>query len=319
MQPLAGAGQRTGKQESWRIHPLSQGWEVGDAPVVAPRPLRRGRGGQSGIWAWRVAGLGLLVIALLAGAVHMHRLAEGAPGLGDRLNGLLVRAGLGVNQVWLMGHGATPADDIFAALALDEAGALPTYDVAAARRRIEALPWVARASLTRLLPDTLDVRIVERTPYAVWRRGDRFDLIDAEGRVLGPVPAGARTDLPLVVGAGAAREARALLAMLADHPALRDNLSAAIRVGGRRWTLRLVTGPDILLPADKPRRALRLLASLEARHRLLDRAIVAVDLRIPGKIALRLPKGLADRIRPAPRIGAGTGSLAPAGRSKGQG
>ena len=39
--------------------------------------------------------------------------------------------------------------------------------------RIERLPWVERASIERIVPDRLEVRITERAPFAVWRLGDR--------------------------------------------------------------------------------------------------------------------------------------------------
>lgn len=49
--------------------------------------------------------------------------------------------------------------------------------------RVEALPWVAHARVTRSWPDTLDVRVTERQPYARW--GDQA-LLDTEGRSFAP-------------------------------------------------------------------------------------------------------------------------------------
>ena len=63
-----------------------------------------------------------------------------------------------------------------------------SFDSRAAQDRIERLPWVERASVERVLPDRLEVRVSERSPVAVWRRGDRNFLIDGSGRVLAAIP-----------------------------------------------------------------------------------------------------------------------------------
>ena len=95
-----------------------------------------------------------------------------------------------------------------------------SFDSRAAQDRIERLPWVERASIERVLPDRLEVRVSERSPSAVWRLGDRNFLIDKSGRVLAAVPRDAMPSLPRVAGEGAATEAAGLYALLAGHPAL---------------------------------------------------------------------------------------------------
>ena len=57
------------------------------------------------------------------------------------------------------------------------------------RKQLEAIPWVQRATVMRYLPDRLSVSIVERTPVAFVREGDRVELADADGVILGMPPA----------------------------------------------------------------------------------------------------------------------------------
>lgn len=66
-------------------------------------------------------------------------------------------------------------------------------DLDAAERRVEAMPWVASATVTRDLPANVSIRVVERRPTAVVAAGDAAVLVDRSGRVLGDAP-----DHPLV-------------------------------------------------------------------------------------------------------------------------
>jgi cell division protein FtsQ len=68
------------------------------------------------------------------------------------------------------------------------------------RRRLLAIDWVEDASLTRLWPNRLVVRIHERKPVAFVRlTTGRYLLIDAEGFLLSPPPR-VRFDFPVITG-----------------------------------------------------------------------------------------------------------------------
>jgi cell division protein FtsQ len=68
------------------------------------------------------------------------------------------------------------------------------------RRRLLAIDWIEDASLTRLWPNRLIVRIQERTPVAfVHLATGRYLLIDAEGALLTPPPR-VRFDFPVITG-----------------------------------------------------------------------------------------------------------------------
>ena len=87
-------------------------------------------------------------------------------------------AGLGLDQVTLIGHRYTADTDIFEAIGLKRARTMLSFDPAAAQARLAELPWIQQASLERVFPDRLEVRVTERTPVAVWSRGERSFLID---------------------------------------------------------------------------------------------------------------------------------------------
>jgi cell division protein FtsQ len=70
--------------------------------------------------------------------------------------------------------------------------------------------------------------------------------------------------------------------MIASHA------RAGVLEGGRRWTVVLDSGVELMLPEDNPAAALANVAKLDADNALLSRAISVVDLRAPGQVVVRL-------------------------------
>ncbi|WP_426572594.1 cell division protein FtsQ/DivIB [Aquihabitans sp. McL0605] len=106
-----------------------------------------------------------------------------------------------------------------------------SVDPGAAEARLERLPWVEQASVTRSWPGTVRVAIVERTPVAIAGSGGSAVLVDAHGRSLGPA---GTTALPVIEGAPAAAgevlgsRQRSVAAVLAAMPeALRSEVASA--------------------------------------------------------------------------------------------
>ena len=69
------------------------------------------------------------------------------------------------------------------------------------KKQLEQIPWVESATVMRLLPNRLAIRIQERTPVAFARIGSKFHLIDANGVILG-MPANRQTkySFPVIEG-----------------------------------------------------------------------------------------------------------------------
>jgi cell division protein FtsQ len=193
-------------------------------------------------------------------------------------------AGLGLNQVQLTGHHFTTDAAIFEQLELDRVRSLVSFNALAARERIEKLPWVETATITRLLPDTLAITITERKPFAVWQLGDRETLIDAGGRRLGGIRSGGAPELPRVAGVGAPDSSAELFAHLAQYPEITGRLVVAERVGQRRWTLRLSGELEVLLPSTLDARPFKALLQSVNGRRLLDSGSGQLDLRHTDRV-----------------------------------
>ena len=191
--------------------------------------------------------------------------------------------------------------------AADDAGTAKApqalVDADAIRARLLQFGWVKDARILRRLPDTLVIDIVERKPAALWQNQGQLALIDAEGVVLDRVPITKMPDLPLVIGPGANAQEQELASLMADVPTLKPQLASATWVGGRRWDLSFQSGETVALPegyADA-RAALQKFARIDKQSGLLGRGIVRFDLRVPGKMIVRLPRAPGEPIMPEPQ------------------
>jgi cell division protein FtsQ len=227
---------------------------------------------------------------LLGGAAffavnRLGTLPASAP-MSAHIDELMIMAGLGVDEIHVAGYAYTGAREIFAALDLDRPTSLLRFNPEAARQRVEALPWVRRATVTRVLPDTVEVRITERTPIALWLREGSASLVDADGRELARVAPSTQQSLPRISGAGAPEAVSALIATLREHPSLAARVLVSERIGQRRWSLNLDNGSRIHLPAEGETAALARLMKLADSAGLLSEPGRVVDLRIEDRIAV---------------------------------
>jgi cell division protein FtsQ len=211
----------------------------------------------------------------------------------------LVLAGLGLQQVTVAGHRYTSDTDIYAALNLDSARTLLSFDASAAKARVEQLPWIAKASIERMSPNGIDVRVSERTPFAIWREGERSWLIDRRGHKLQLAPADVMPQLPRVSGDGAGSEVVAVTALLADFPAIARKVEVAERVSGRRWRLHMASGGSVELPAEGEAEAL---ARLTRLYELGLGGAKLIDLRVDTRTLVDglHPPSTAARVQEAP-------------------
>lgn len=255
----------------------------------SPRSVRLGKLGRD-----RVRGKWLLVCVLfLASAVLYGAWIGGQTGrlidaFGSAIEKLAVASGFGVKRVTVEGQLHTTDAEITAALHAGPGTMMLGYDTDAAKARLEAVPWIKHAQVMRLLPSTLQVVIEERVPYAIWQSHGQTYVVDAEGVTLAPALREAYPELPLVVGDGAPKAAPALYEALKPYGDLTQKMIAAIRVGDRRWTLKLASGLEIMLPDDNVGEALASLTKIDAEKGLLRRNIASVDLRLLDRVTVRL-------------------------------
>ena len=302
-----GTGSRRGSQQALLARAIAAPRKSSTRlPVLAqarrlitqtPRTVRLGRIGSHARGKWLVLCALFLASAVVYGAVIGGQTARAYDALASALERAAIAAGFGVKKIAVTGQLHATDAAITAALGAGPETMMLGFDTDAAKARLEAVPWIRHAQVMRLLPSTLQVVVEERTPFAVWQRNGRTYVVDFEGVVLAPALRDAYTDLPLVVGAGAAKNAAALVAQLAAHDDLNKQILAAIRVGDRRWTLKLLSGTEIMLPDDNVPEALASLAKLDSERRVLERDVATVDLRLLDRITVRLRAAEATKLQ----------------------
>jgi len=270
----------------------------------------------------KLAGLGVLATAVLVGgAVLWH---SGAPQrlARDTVSAMLrvtAEGGFRITEITVAGRRHTPTDQIVTALAARYGQPILGLDIAAARDRLEALPSVRAAAVERRLPGVLRLSIVERQPVALWQNNGAFVLIARDGHQI-PGSIEGFEDLPLVVGDGAPARADELFTLLATEPDMAARVKAAIRVGNRRWNVKLDDiehGLEARLPELDTEAAWHRLAELERDHQLTGKQITMIDLRVPERLVLRgeQQQAVADHHAGlAPRLSPESGSLSESGK-----
>ncbi len=246
----------------------------------------------------KIAAAGAAVGAVLAPVAYVARAGLPQPlhnawaAVESRTLAVSAQAGLSVQEILVDGRIETPAADVLAVLEVSRNSPILSFEPAEARAKLEKLAWVKTASVERWLPNTIYVRLTEREPLALWQKQGRLTLIDRDGVEIRGTDIGRFSQLPVVVGDDAPPHAAALVALLSTEPELAKRVSAAVRVGGRRWNVNLDMGDgrtvEAQLPELNPAAAWAKLAELERADGLLERNIVTVDLRLPDRLVVRV-------------------------------
>ena len=233
-------------------------------------------------------------VYLLSRAGYPHSALAWAGQAAERAQ---IAAGLTVDEVIVWDRQRTPREAVLRALGVRRGQLISSVDLGAARARLEAIGWIESATVARRLPTMLEVKVVERKPLALWQREGRLVLIGGDGTVITAKGLERFRDLPIVIGEDAPTHAAALLAVLRREPGLFRRVEAAVLVGRQRWNVRLDGGIEIRLPEGGEREAWARLAVLDREYEILARQLVAIDMRLPDRLVVRLAPGSAARFR----------------------
>ena len=198
---------------------------------------------------------------------------------------------LDLDRVVIEGAVHTSTDDAAFASGLRSGEPLIDVDTEGARRAVEALPWVASASVRRHWPGEVRISLVERVPVAVTPSEDgRNALVDSSGRVLAwvdtPPP-----DLAVLAGLAPAGPAGSVLApdavaalsvAVALPPELRARTVGVAPVEGGAGEVEMRLSPEgsvrLGLPVD-----------LDKKFDAIRAVLAQVDLRNLAVLDVRRP------------------------------
>ena len=209
-------------------------------------------------------------------------------------------------------HGASPAvaAEVERALRPLEGTSLLALGRGDVDRRLASIADVASAKYDRAFPHTLTVYVVPERPVAVLRRGAGSWLVSARGRVLRPLPQGARPALPRIwVAAGSdlpvgttlapdsGAKAAAALAV-AERVGFRAPIGS-VTVDGSTLSFKLRSGLELQLgTADDL--ALKLAVALRILP-IVGRGASYLDVSVPSRPVAMAPAAVAVN----PQLGGG--------------
>ncbi len=181
------------------------------------------------------------------------------------------------------------AEDIREVLPLDFPVSSFDLELEQIRGIVAGLDPVKKASVRIRPGGILQIDVIERLPVVVWRDRRGVVLLDETGAYVDEIPSRTeRVDLPLIAGHGADKHVPEALALIAASGPLSDRVRGLVRIGERRWDVVLDRSQRILLPADKPVRALEHVIALSQAQDMLKRDLAVVDMRIAARPTIRM-------------------------------
>lgn len=206
----------------------------------------------------------------------------------------LARAlGLGLESITISGISQMREIEVLAAAGLDSKLALVFLDVNELRERLERVPMIESATVRKLYPNELVITLSERQPYAIWQNNGELFVIAADGTVIDLMQDERYADLPFIVGERANVRSKEYFALLDAAGPLKDRIRAGTLVAGRRWTLKMDNGMDVRLPEKGAADALARLVKLENEQKILEKDVLAIDLRMADRVVVRLTEEAA--------------------------
>jgi cell division protein FtsQ len=293
--PESLSGDAAGRSRPARLLGAALGRVTG-RPAHA-RSVRRPRSGQ-GLRERLPRGVGVVGVsvvsaaAALAGFVASGRYDAFVAEQGRPLDVAARIAGFGVERVTISGISRMYEREVLSAAGIDWRTSVPFLDVGAAREKLLRVPLIAQVSVRKIYPNEIAITQVEREPAALWQKNGEISVIAADGTVIDAMRDDRYASLPLVVGEDANTKLPEYLALIAAAGPLAERIKAGTYVSGRRWTLKL-DGVDVRLPEVDPAAALARLVRFEREAGLLEKDIIAVDLRMPDRVVVRLTEEAA--------------------------
>lgn len=254
-------------------------------PRILRKPVRQMLRLLNG--GFRVSRAGLVVFGLaFAGAALIAGVIAGNKS-GLLAHNIAKSLGVVVSTYEISGNREAGDGQIIQVLANIPASSILTYDVDKARTALKALSWIKNATVSKVYPDKLSVKIVERKAFALWQSDDGLKIVDHKGLVLADFD-GRDHSLPLVVGKGGNENAETILTLLNEHAWLATQAKALVRVGNRRWDIVLDNDMTIMLPEKGAGVELARLHKIESESQILSKDISKIDLRFSDRLIVKM-------------------------------
>lgn len=266
--------------------------DISDRPstVVSQRVRRhasRRRRAQR-LASWRRAGLLALVVIVVLGM-------EGAV-----LHWLLTSPRFAVSAVEVRGAARLPQERVRAVAAVVPGTNVFRVNTSAAAARLQRLPEVRRADVTRVWPSGVVISIEERRPFTLVHAG-RLHWVDEDGVAFGAERRAVATDTPIITGltpdelaamrSAPSPKARAAIGLIralrAAHPTLLGEISEIDVSGAEGPLLYTLDGVEVRLGTAEWDARLARLEGVLGQIAASGQTVSAIDLRFRDQVVLK--------------------------------
>ncbi len=215
----------------------------------------------------------------------------------EKAYNLAASQGFYVQDILVEGRVHASADVLLALLNTERGDPIFAFDPQEAKDLIERISWVKEAHVERRLPQTIYIGLIEREPVALWQNKQKVRLVDIDGVTITDTDIAPFEGLPIIVGETAPIIYPVLRPLLLAEPEISERLEAVIRVGDRRWDLRLKNGVTIKLPEENEAMALRNLARMQSEDNIFGKDLTEIDMRVQGRITVRTSPGAVQEYK----------------------
>ena len=244
-------------------------------PLKAPRSLAQKRKWQIYLSNFKLWFKWLVVILIIISAYLTKSYALNY--LQNTFIELSALCGFKLNNIIIQGRENFDIKDFLSQLNADNNTPIFSIDLAEIKQVIESNDWIKAAAVYRKLPNTLQIKVIERTPVALWQYNKQISLIDEEGYFMKGDPSKFH-NFPHFIGQSANVYAASLIETLKQKPSLFRAIRYIIRLGNRRWDFVLKNDIIIKMPEDNFDKALEYLDAKYMQGKLTDH-IKVLDLR----------------------------------------
>lgn len=252
----------------------------------------------------------LSVLVLVVSVAVSGVVGRTADGISQAFAADAAGAGFTVRSVKVSGLVRTPEESVRAALDLKAGREIFGIDLFAARARLMQLAWVADAQVRRRFPDDIEVRIVEKKPFARWRKADRIFVVERGGGAITDHGIEAFSRLPLLEGESAPQQATAIVEAVAARPVVAAQVAVFQYQSERRWNLVLENGVTVKLPEYDWTRQLDTLHGLIVDKKIFQYDLAEIDMRSKSHFFFRYGRAPSQSrpvnqpaVQPAPAKG----------------
>lgn len=254
------------------------------------------------IWVYRFIGNLFLLGIIFAAAFGIFTIKSNLIGkqlgtLSSQFYAFSGNLGFNINDIIISGRHHTSKNDLMQAIGADRSSNIMQLNLSDLKSKIEKLPWVRKANLHRTyFPNILQIDLQEREVKSIWQFENNFYPIDAEGNIIDSeyIPT---SPLLLIVGAGAPENIKDLMLSIQDNPEIFKRIKVANFISQRRWNVILddvENGITVKLPEENIKQAWQKLLSLDKSVGLLKRKLTIIDLRLDGKVIVKLHRSELD-------------------------